>query len=80
MEAALKRKQVRVYLDAEAEKHLNAITNGVRRLSESAIVTELVAAALEACANAGRLNLPVKFHLVEPSNSQLNEPSNRYKK
>lgn len=78
MEAPTKRKQVRIYLDDDAEANLQIIKRGVRTFSESAILTEVVSAALEACAQAGRLNFPLKFQFVE-TRVELNEPPPRYK-
>jgi hypothetical protein len=66
MGAILKRKQVRVYLDQNAENHLAKLSDRVKSLSESAIVTELLWAALEACAERGyRLHLPLIFEVVD---------------
>jgi len=62
----LKRKQVRVYFDESAEKHLAQIATKVKTLSESAIVTEILASALDAiAANGYRIGLPMRFQIME---------------
>lgn len=75
---ALKRKQVRIYLDDESERRLGIFAGGVRTFSETQILSELVAAALEACEKAGKgLHFPLTFEVVDPphppSRLQLNE-------
>jgi hypothetical protein len=66
MASILKRKQVRVYLDQSTESHLARLSDRVKSLSESAIVTELLSAALEACARRGyRLHLPLTFEVLD---------------
>ena len=73
----LKRKQVRIYLDAESEKILDQMTSSIGRLSETAILTELVAAALKTCESHGNtLPLPLRFEIVghtRPTRYHINE-------
>lgn len=77
--AVLKRKQVRIYLDAESERRLAKMIGGIKTFSETQIVSEIVAAALEACEKDGlHLRLPMTFEIVDPPHPlrrhELNEP------
>jgi hypothetical protein len=86
MSEAIKRKQVRIYLDGPSEHHLNRVMDRIRTLSESALVTEMVASLLEACSENGyRIHLPMKIKIVEPDAQgrgafELNERPTKYGK
>lgn len=70
----LKRKQARINLSPESEKHLASMVESIGSLSETAILTALVDAGLKACAeNGNRLHLPLKFKLSDDF-SRINEP------
>lgn len=66
MPSVLKRKQVRIYLDAESEKDFGKLVEAIGSMSESAVMTVLVSAALRACVDRGyRMPLPLKFQIRE---------------
>lgn len=62
----MKRKQVRVYLDPDDERRFDSLVKSVGQLSESALLSLLLHAALESVEeNGGRLSLPLRFAVVE---------------
>lgn len=66
MTDAMKRKQVRVYLDKDDERRFDDLVKSVAQLSESSLLSLLVHAALEAVEDhGGRISLPLKFHVLE---------------
>lgn len=66
MTDAMKRKQVRVYLDKDDERRFEDLVKSVAQLSESSLLSLLVHAALEAVEDhGGRISLPLKFAVVE---------------
>ena len=75
MAELMKRKQVRVYLTPDMEKTLSTMAAAIESLSETDIMTTLLAAGLKACArNDYRMPLPLKFTITEDY-SRLNEPT-----
>lgn len=77
MSAALKRKQVRMYLDDADEKRLRALAEAIPVLSEAMIISAILSAGLKACSDAGnRLHLPLGFNISDVSN-RLNEPAEK---
>lgn len=79
MSQPLKRKQVRVYLDDATEANLLEVMKRFPRYNESFVMTELLAAALEACADNGYgFTLPMKFNII--NGFVLNETETKYTK
>ncbi len=80
MSQPTKRKQVRIYLDDATEAHLAEVMKRFPRYNESFVMTELLAAGLEACADNGyAFSLPLKFHLISMPHA-LNETEVKYTK
>lgn len=79
MPAALKRKQVRMYLDETDEERLAALVKAIPVLSEAMIVSALISAALKATSDAGdRLPLPLNLTINDAAMSaRLNEPTSK---
>lgn len=78
MSQPTKRKQVRIYLDDATEAHLVEVMKRFPRYSESFIMTDLLAAGLEACAENGyEFSLPLNFHIIGQPQS-LNESQVSY--
>jgi hypothetical protein len=72
--AQLKRKQVRVYLDEAAQEKFDRLVSEIGSLSESSVMTALLTAALDACADNGyRMPLPLRFRINELDRG-LNDP------
>jgi hypothetical protein len=66
MPSLLKRKQVRIYLDAENQAQFERLVERIGSMSESVVMTALVSSAVEACVEAGyRMPLPLKFQIAE---------------
>ena len=66
MAEILKRKQVRVNLSIEAEEQLSKLHSAIESLSETDIMTTILAAGLKACAQNGyRMPLPLKFKIAD---------------
>jgi hypothetical protein len=66
MAAALKRKQVRMYLSDEDERRLKELAEAIPVLSEAMIASTILSAGLAACSSMGnRLPLPLKFQIIE---------------
>lgn len=65
---SLKRKQVRVYLDEQTGQQFTRLVTVIGSMSESAVMTVLFSAALDACAENGyRMPLPLKFTINQPT-------------
>ncbi len=68
MGTALKRKQVRMYLDEGDEQRLAALSEAIPVLSEAMILSAIVSAGLRACSDGGnRMPLPLHFKILECS-------------
>lgn len=66
MSDAMKRKQVRVYLDGEDERRFQELVSSVSQLSESALLSLILHAALESIEeHGGRFSLPLKFAVLD---------------
>lgn len=66
MAAALKRKQIRMYLNDTDEERLAALVKAIPVLSEAMIVSAILSAGLQACSECGnRLPLPLKFQIAD---------------
>lgn len=66
MSDSMKRKQVRVYLDKEDHRRFDDLVASVSQLSESALMSLILHAALEALEKHGqRFSLPLHFEVVE---------------
>jgi hypothetical protein len=66
MPSLLKRKQVRIYLDAEKQAQFEKLVERIGSMSESVVMTALVSSAVEACVEAGyRMPLPLNFQIEE---------------
>lgn len=66
MSDAMKRKQVRVYLDKDDQRRFDDLVASVSQLSESALMSLILHAALEAVEqHGGRFSLPLHFAVVE---------------
>ena len=71
---SLKKKQVRIYLEPEQETQFDKLVESIGSLSETALLTTLVAASLRCCVEAGyRMPLPLKFRIEEESAYGLND-------
>jgi hypothetical protein len=80
MSQTTKRKQVRVYLDDATENHLAEVLKRFPRYTESFLMTEILAAGLEACAdNSYSFTLPLKFHILS-TQGVMNETEIKYTK
>lgn len=65
-----KKKQVRIYLDSDAESVLSRLTEGTP-LSEAQILTVIASAGLQACKSNGyKLTLPLRFSAGESANDE----------
>jgi hypothetical protein len=66
MSDAMKRKQVRVYLDGEDQRRFQDLVTSVSQLSESALLSLILHAALESIEEHGGLfTLPLKFSVLD---------------
>ena len=75
MAAALKRKQIRMYLDDVDEQRLQALAKAIPVLSQAMIVSSILSAGLKACSDAGnRLPLPLTFRMSEGAEREPNTP------
>jgi hypothetical protein len=66
MSDAMKRKQVRVYLDGEDQRRFQDLVTSVSQLSESALLSLILHAALESIQeHGGKFSLPLKFAVLD---------------
>jgi hypothetical protein len=70
--AALKRKQVRIYLDDEDSPVFDSLLAKSGKLSETALMTMIVSAGLKAIEQGGgRITLPLQLEMASPSSGYL---------
>lgn len=76
MTDAIKSRQVRLYLDRQAQSDLDEVASHIPDLSESEIMSLVVRSGLrEIRRNGSTFCLPLQFQMVNPSTGKAFDPS-----